>query len=80
MGELEKVLRDLVKNFKQIQSDINTVFLLKQHTRTHYIAYVFIRLLEEELRVLNNEHLSSIVSNVVDYLFKNIKVFSDMIN
>ena len=55
---------------------------MRQHTRTHFISFAFIRVLEDEL--LNtgraNENLSAVLLNALEYVKKNFKSFSEILS
>ena len=80
LTDQEKTLRELSKNFKMISSDPTLIFLLKQHSRTHYVCFVFLRLLDDELTNTYTDTVSSIMYNAVDYLHKNVRTFLDIIS
>jgi hypothetical protein len=57
------------------------LFLLRQHTRTHYIALAFVRGLQDELLGLSksSENLQAIVLNALEYIKKNFKCLGDIV-
>jgi len=46
--DIEKNIKDLNRGFKSITTDTSLLFLIRQHTRTQFITFVFIKLLEDE--------------------------------
>ena len=79
LTKTEQVIKDLLKNFKQITTDHNLIFLVKQHTRTHFMAYIFMRLLEEDLKNKSNDNISSIMFNVIDNISKNVSILLEIL-
>lgn len=80
LSEFENNIKEMNKIAKNSTSDSSFLFLIKQHSRTQFITFVFIRILEEELvgsRV--NDNLLAILLNALDYIKKNFKAFSDII-
>lgn len=61
--------------------DSTLLFLLRQHTRTHYIALAFVRGLQDDLLGLSKstDNLQAIVLNALEYVKKNFKCLSDII-
>lgn len=85
-----KSIKDLNRNIKTLintggqnnnSSDNSLLFLLRQHTRTHYIALAFVRGLEEELMGLSKatDNLQAIVLNSLEYIKKNFKCLGDIV-
>ena len=85
-----KLIKDLNRSIKVLLnggaashsgSDNTLLFLLRQHTRTHYIALAFVRGLQDELLGLSKstDNLSAIVLNALEYIKKNFKCLGDIV-
>lgn len=80
-------LKDTAKGIKELNllikassTDSTLLFLLRQHTRTHYISFAFIRALEEDMIGLSRatDNLQAIVLNALEYVKKNFKCLNDI--
>ena len=81
LNEASKQVKELNKQLKSWMTDSTLLFLLRQHTRTHFISYAFIRALEEDLMVGRaTENLQAIALNALDYVKKNIKYFNEIVS
>jgi hypothetical protein len=80
LSKLESKIKDTNKIMKNHSHDNSFLFLVKQHSRTLFITFVFLRLLEDELTGKNiNENLQGIILNALDYIKKNFKSFYDIL-
>lgn len=65
-------------------SDSTLLFLFRQHTRTEFISFAFIRLLGEDLTNTNPnntrsiENLQAVILNALEYVKKNFKCFGEV--
>lgn len=57
-------------------ADTTLVYLMKQHSRTEYITFVFLQILCAELG--KNEAFHSYLHNAVHYVHQNMKIFNDL--
>lgn len=81
LNETSKQMKELNKQLKSWMTDSTVLFLLRQHTRTHFISYAFMRALEDDLIVGKSiEQLQAIILNALDYVKKNIKYFMEIVN
>lgn len=82
MKETARTIREMNGYIKNSNTDTTLIFLLRQHSRTHFTALAFIRALEDELSGFSrvNESLQAIILNALDYVKKNIKTFSEIID
>jgi len=81
MSEVEKGITELNRNFRVLTSDSSLIFLLKQHTRTQYMAYAFMQVFESEVsgNSHSSESIQTIIINALNYIKQNFKIFSDII-
>lgn len=82
MKEIAKNIRDLNKQIKNQHTDSTLIFLLRQHCRTEFISFAFLRMLEEDLTTGTRapENLHAIILNALEYVKKNFKCLSEIIS
>lgn len=58
-------------------ADSTLLFLVKQHVRTHYLVFGFIRIFRDELKT--DDNLSINLLSTLDYVKKNLKALSEIV-
>lgn len=82
LNETSKTIQEVNRQVRSLLNDSSLEFLLRQHTRTQYISLAFVRALEDDLiagGARSNDNLQAILMNALDYIKKNLKSFSEII-
>ena len=82
LKDTAKAVREMTNQMKTTSTDTSLEFLVRQHSRTHYIAFAFVRALEDEIggQARSHENLQQILLNALDYIKKNLKCFSEIMD
>ena len=57
--------------------------MVRQHSRTHYLSFAFLRALEEDIEsgwLLKDQGIQSILLNTLDYIRRNVRAIMDSIS
>jgi hypothetical protein len=81
LNDASKGVKDLTNLVTSSIQDNSLLFLVRQHSRTEFVTMAFVKVLEDELMggAKQNESISAIMLNALDYTKKSLRCFSEII-